>query len=97
MQKGFSTYRYIDYWLKSNETLLPVKEEFYIPLNMNDITDADYTHWKGVCKDIGKYHDLYVQSNTLLLADVSENFRKMCLEINELDSAKFISALGSAL
>ena len=45
---------------------------------MEDITDADYTHAKRVCKDfeiknLGEYHDLYVQSDTLLLADVFEN------------------------
>ena len=45
---------------------------------MKDITDADYEHRKSVCidfeiKNLGKYHDLYIQSNTLLLADVSEN------------------------
>ena len=46
---------------------------------MEDITDADYTHTKGVCKDfeikyLEKYHDLYVQSDTLFLADLFENF-----------------------
>ena len=47
-------------------------------------------------KNLGEYHDLYVQSDTLLLADVFENFRKMCLEIYELDPAKKISARGLA-
>ena len=51
----------------------------------NDITDVDYAHGKRVCKDfkitsLGEYYDLYVQSDTLLLADVSENFRNMCLK-----------------
>ena len=44
-------------------------------------------------KIFGEYHDLYLKSDTLLLVDVSENFRKMCLEIYELDPARFISAL----
>ena len=44
------------------------------------------------CTDIGEYHDLYVQSDTLLLADVFENFRNMCLEIYELDTIYFVSA-----
>ena len=83
-----------------NKTL-PEKEDFYSHLNMEDITDADYAHAKRVCKDfeiknLGEYHDLYVQSNTLLLADVFENFRNMCLEIYELDPAKFLSAPGLA-
>ena len=47
-------------------------------------------------KTLGEYHDLYVQSDTLLLADVSENFRNMRLEIYELDPAKFLSAPGLA-
>ena len=53
---------------------------------MEDITDVDYAHTKKVCEDfeikkLGEYHDLYVQSNTLLLTDVFQNFRNMCLEI----------------
>ena len=64
---------------------------------MEDITDADYTHGKRVCKDfeiknLGEYHDLYVQSNILLLADVFENFRNMGLEIYKLNPTKFVSA-----
>ena len=57
-------------WEKFNETLLPEKEDFHSHLNMEDITDADYTHTKRVSKDfeiknLGKYHNLYVQSDTL--------------------------------
>ena len=68
---------------------------------MEDITDAGYSHAKGVCKDFeikdsGEYHDLYVQGGTLLVADVFENFRKMCLKIYEIDPAKFLSAPGLA-
>ena len=66
---------------------------------MEDITDADYAHTKKVCKDLekktlGEYHDFYVQGDMLLLADVFENFRNMCIKIYELDPAKFLSALG---
>ena len=66
-------------WEKFNETLLPEKEDFHSHLNMEDITDADYTHTKRVSKDfeiknLRKYHNLYVQSDTLFLADVFENF-----------------------
>ena len=46
------------------------------------------------CTDIGDYHDLYVQCDTLLLADVFENFTNMCLEIYELDPLYFVSAPG---
>ena len=79
----------MDDWEKFNKTFLSEKEDFYSHLNMEDITDTDYAHAKKVCKDfeiknLGEYHDLYVQSNTLLLADVFENFRNMCLEIYKL-------------
>ena len=59
---------------------------------MEDIIDADYAHVKRVCKDfeiknLGEYYDLNIQSDTLLLADVFENFRNMCIKIYELDPA----------
>ena len=47
-------------------------------------------------KNLGEYHDLYVQSNTLLLADVFENFRNMCSKVYELDPAHFLSLPGLA-
>ena len=61
---------------------------------MEDITNADYMHAKRVCKDfeiknLGEYHDLYLKSDTLLLADFFEDFRKMCLKIYTLHSVKF--------
>ena len=72
--KGVYPYEYIDDWEKFSKTLLPKKEDFYNHLNMEDITDADYAHIKWVCKDskiknLGVYHDLYVQSDGLLLAE----------------------------
>ena len=70
-------------------------------MNIEDITDADYIDAKRVCKDfeiknLGKYHDLYLKNDTLLLADGFENFRKTCLRINELDPVKFLSTPGLA-
>ena len=66
---------------------------------MEDISDADYVQAKRVCKDfeiknLVKYHDFYVHSYTLLLADVIKDFRNMCLEIYDLDPARFLSAPG---
>ena len=66
---------------------------------MEDITNVDHSHAKRVFKSLntktlGGYHDLYVQSDTLLLADVFENFGNKCIEIYELDPAHFLSALG---
>ena len=77
------------------------KKNLYSHLNMEDITDSDYAPTKRVYKDfeiknLGEYHDLHVQSDPLLLADLFENFRIMFLEIYELDPAKFLSAPGLA-
>ena len=71
---------------KFNETTLPGKEEFYSNLNMEDITEADYIHAKRVCKEfeiknVGEYHDLHLKTDTLLLANVFENFRKITSSI----------------
>ena len=91
----------MDYWEKFNKKSLPQKEDLYSCLNMEDITGADYVRAKSICKEfeitkLGEYHDLYVQSNTLLLADVFDRFRNMCLKIYELDSGKFLPALRLA-
>ena len=61
---------------------------------MEDITDTDYVHAEGVCKDfeiknLGEYHGLYVQNDTLLLGDLGENFKNLCIKIYKLDPAKF--------
>ena len=82
----------MDDWEKFNDTSLPEKDRFYSHLNVEDITDADNTHAKRVGKDfeiknLGECHHLYVQSNTLLLTYVFDNFRDMCLEIYESDPA----------
>ena len=91
----------MDSWERFNETSLPDKKAFYSELNLEDITDKDYAHAQKVfeefkLKNLGDYHDLYVQSDTLLLADVFENFRNKCIEIYELDPAHFLSAPGLA-
>ena len=100
LQKGVLPYEYMDDWKKFNETSLLEKEGFYSHLNMEDITDNITTHarrvWKYFeIKNLGEYHDIYFQSDTLLLADSSEKFRNMCLRIYELDPACFLTAPGS--
>ena len=70
-------------WQRFDETSLPNKQAFYSNLNIEDITDVDYRHRKTVFeylinKNLGDYHDLYVQSDTLLLAYVFGNFRNVC-------------------
>ena len=89
LRKGVYPYEYIDDWEKFNETSLPEEDDFHSHLDMEDLTDVDYTHAKGVCKDfeiknLGEYHDLYVKSDILLLADVFENFKNICLEYMSL-------------
>ena len=74
----------MDNWNKFNETSLPSKEEFYSNLNMSNISDKEYEYankiWNTLdIKNLGEYHDLYLQLDTVLLADVFENFRKVCL------------------
>ena len=81
LRKGVYPYEYMDSWERFDETSLPDKEAFYSNLNMENITDVDYRHAEIVFKNLnnknlGDYHDLYGQSDTLLLADVFENFRK---------------------
>ena len=95
LREGVYPYEYMDEWEKFNETKLPEKEECYSNLNVEDITYADYMHAKRVCKDFktklfGEYHDFYLKSDALVLADVFENFRKMCLKIYHLDPVKFL-------
>ena len=73
-------YECMDSWKKFNEVSLPHEKDFYTELNKENITDEDYAHaqkvWKVFeIKNLGEYHDLYVQSDMLLLADVFENFK----------------------
>ena len=91
----------MDIWERFSETSLPSKEDFYSNLNMEDISDVDYRHANNVIKrfkleNLGNYHDLYVQSDTLILADVFNNFRDMSIKEYELDSAHFLSLPGLA-
>ena len=101
VRKGVYPYEYMDNWERFDETSLPNKESFYSSLNMENIDDIDYRHGNNIfkkikLKNLGEYHDLYVQSDTLILADVFENFRNMCIKVYELDPAHFISLPGFA-
>ena len=97
LRKGNYPYKYMDSWEIFEKKSLSDKKEFYSSLNMEDITDVECKPAKKVWKDfkinnLDDYHNLYVQSDTLLLADVFENFRNKCIEIYEFDPAHFISA-----
>ena len=101
LRTGVYPCEYMDSWERFNEISLHDKEAFYSNLNMEHITDVDHRHAKRVFKNfskknLGDYHDLYVQSDKVLLADVFENFRNMCIKVYELDFANFLSALGLA-
>ena len=101
LRKRNYPYECMDSWERFDETSFSEKEAFYGILNRENITNVDHSHAKRVFKEfnnknLGDSHDLYVQSDTLLLADVFENFRNNCIEIYELDPAHFLSAPGLA-
>ena len=85
LRKGFDPYEYMNSWEKFDENALPLKKDFYSNLNLEDINDEDYARAQKVwdvfkIKNPGEYHDLFVQNDKLLLSDVYENFRIICLE-----------------
>ena len=100
-RKGVYPYDYVDRLDKLAETQLPPKEAFYSRLNKSHITDEDYKHARKVwsefdCETMRDYHDLYLKSDVLLLADAFENFRDVCLTNYELDPAWYYTAPGLA-
>ena len=100
-RKGVYPYDYVSSLEKLSETCLPSKDKFYSKLNDEDITDEDYQHaikvWNTFgCKTIKQYHDLYLKSDVLLLADVFENFRSTCLKHYKLDPAHYYTSPGLA-
>ena len=101
LRKGVYPYEYIDEWDKFNEKVLPDKESFYSNLTLENISEIDYAHANNVFKkfninNLDECHDPYVRSDTLLLADIFENFRQSCLTNYELDPAHFVSLPGLA-
>ena len=88
-------------WDRFKETKLPPREAFYGKLNMSIVGNEDYEHvnrvWKEFePKDLGEYHDLYLKTDIILLANVFEAFRKVCLKNYGLDPAHFYTAPGLA-
>ena len=88
----------MDDWEKFNETSFSGKKDFYSQLNMEESTDSDYIHEQKICEDLQiknlvEYQDLYDRCDTLLLADLFENFHNMCLDKPyELDHARCLTA-----
>ena len=92
MREGVFPYDWFDSLEKPSERNLPPKESFYSNLNDCDITDKDFEHALKVWKHFKmttfrEYHDLYLKTDVLLLADVFENFRNVCMKNYELDPA----------
>ena len=101
LRKGVYPYEYMDSWERVNETSLAPKKAFYSKLNLEDISDKDYNNVQKVwdvfeIRNLGEYDDLYVQTDTLLVADVFEKFRDTCIEIYGLDPSHFLSPPGLA-
>ena len=100
-RKGLYPYEYMDSPEKLKETQLPPKDAFYSRLNDEDISDENYAHaqkvWEAFkIKSMRDYHDLYNRVYVLLLADVFENFRDICIENYSLDPAHYYTAPGLA-
>ena len=98
-RKGFYPYEYMDTEDKLNVTKLPPREAFYSRLSGKGISKADYNHALKVwnvfkMKTFKEYHELYNETDVLLLADVFENFRNSSLKIYGLDPAHYFTAPG---
>ena len=89
----------MDSFAKFNETQLPAKDYSFSLMNNEHITEKEYNHAQNVwntfgLQNMGKYHDLYLQSVVLLLADVFENFGKKCLQYYKLDPCHYFTSPG---
>ena len=98
-KKGVYPYDYMDSFSRFNGNQLPKREEFYSILNDTDISEDDYKHAQKVwnafkIRNLGEYHDLYLKTDVLLLADVFENFRETCLHHHRLDPSHYMTSPG---
>ena len=100
-RKGVYPYRYMNSFDRFHESSLPSKNSFYNDLEEAHISEEDYLHAETVwnvlkIQNLGEYHDLYMETDVHLLADVFENFRDLCLDIYGLDPANFYTSPGLA-
>ena len=100
-RKGVYPYEYMDSLERLKENKLPPKESFYSRLTDEDISDEDYQHaqkvWEAFdMEHLQDYHNLYNETDVILLADVFENFRSICITNYELDPAHYYTAPGLA-
>ena len=101
LRKGVFPYDWFDNFGKLSADNLPPKEAFHSILNDSDISIEDYIHAQNVwkifdMKTMRDYHDLYLKSDVLLLSDVFENFRDVCLDNYRLDPIFYYTAPGLA-
>ncbi|GET65032.1 hypothetical protein RIR_jg2764.t3 [Rhizophagus irregularis DAOM 181602=DAOM 197198] len=101
LKKGVYPYEYMDDWKKFEKTSLPPKGAFYSKLNETHISDKEYEYaqyvWeKAGCKTMQDYHDIYLKTDVLLLADIFQNFREMALKKYGLDPLWYYSTPGFA-
>ena len=101
VKKGIYPYEYMSSWDRFEETKLPPKEAFYSKLNMSGVSSKNYEHARSVWKEfgiknLGEYHDLYLKTDVILLSNVFEAFREVCLKNYGLDPAHFYTAPGLA-
>ena len=99
IRKGVYPYEYMDAWRKIEETSLPSKYTFCSRLSMKGVSDQDHEHAQQVWNIMEKkyldcYHDTYLKTDVLLLADVFETFRNTCLWRYKLDPAYFYVVPG---
>ena len=100
-RKGVYPYEFMDDFEKFKKQSLPKKTSFFSRLKQEKISDEDFEHAQKVwrefqLKNMGEFHDLYLKTDVLLLADVMENFRKLCEKNYELDPAHFFTVPGMA-
>ena len=101
IRKGVYPYEYVNSWDRFEETQLPPISAFYSNLNMSSISQEDYQHAQRVWKEfgihnLGDYHDLYLRTDVVLLANVYEAFRDTCLKHYKLDPVHFYTSSGLA-
>ena len=100
-RKGVYPYEYINFWDRFEETQLPSMNAFYSNLNISSISEEDYERAQRVWKEfgmhnLGDYHDLYLRTDVVLLANVLEAFRDTCLKHYKLDPEHFYTSPGLA-
>ena len=103
LRKGVYPYEYMDSWARFDDTQCPPQSAFHSSLKHDageTISNEDYAHfkfmWDKYCKSMRDMHDLYLESDVYLLADVFENYRKMALQYYEIDPAWLITAPGAS-